>query len=544
MLRHIHRGSKHVFHRVAASVPVRSSRNFHDDEDSRFSASCTNVYELAKNYDGNVDMNSFLTRLEKRGILRDDPRITDVITSKRDHGIVASSEQFKTAITRNTYVYENAFAHSNVIPDFERFSKNINEIYRECAHVKSGKMADYIPELAKQNPDHFGLSICTVDGQRINVGDTDVEFCVQSCSKPISYCIALEEHGYQNVHNHVGREPSGIRFNALQLNEKGLPHNPLINSGAIAICSLIKNQLNAADRFGFIQDMWKNLSGGRPLGYSNPVYLSERATGDRNYALAYFMRENGAFPENVTNINDVLEFYFQCCSLMITSNTLSIIAATLANGGVCPLTGIQVFSTGTVKNCLSMMYSCGMYDYSGEFAFTIGLPAKSGVAGGVFTIVPNVMGICTFSPPLDKYGNSVKGVNFCKKLVDKYNFHLFTNSETSTKENPLRTKPRDGENLKDVIELSALGDVSALREIHIKGDLFDATNYDLRTALHVASSNGHLDVVRYLCEEKGVCLNQQDRWNRTPLDDALMAGHNDVSDYLISRGGREAKDEQ
>ena len=141
----------------------------------------------------------------------------------------------------------------------------------------------------------------------------------------------------------MGREPSGIRFNALQLNEKGLPHNPLINSGAIVICSLIKSQLDAADRFGFIQDMWRQLSGGRCLGYSNPVYLSERATGDRNYALAYFMRENEAFSKNANNINDILEFYFQCCSLMITSDTLSIIAATLANGGVCPMTGEIVF---------------------------------------------------------------------------------------------------------------------------------------------------------------------------------------------------------
>jgi len=541
MLRHMRRAGKQCFHRVVANIPVR----YHHDEDecTRFSIACTKIYSVAKNYDGNVDMNAFLNSLEKRGILRDDPRITDVIASKRNHGIMASSEQFKTAITRNTYIYENAFNNSNVIPDFTRFGKNIGEIYRECEHAKGGTMADYIPQLALQNPDHFGLSICTVDGQRLNYGDTDVEFCVQSCSKPISYCLALEEHGYQNVHNHVGREPSGIRFNALQLNEKGLPHNPLINSGAIVICSLIKNQLNAADRFGFIQDMWKNLSGGRSLGYSNPVYLSERATGDRNYALAYFMREKGAFPKEVTNINDVLEFYFQCCSLMITSDTLSIIAATLANGGVCPLTGIQVFSTGTVKNCLSMMYSCGMYDYSGEFAFTIGLPAKSGVAGGVFTIVPNVMGMCTFSPCLDKYGNSVRGVTFCKKLVEKYNFHLFTNSDTSTKENPVRTKPRDGDCLKDVIELAALGDVSALKEINVKGDLFDSVNYDLRCALHVSAANGHLDVVRYLCEERGVCLNQLDRWKRTPLDDALMSNHKDVSDYLISRGGRKSEEE-
>lgn len=152
--------------------------------------------------------------------------------------------------------------------------------------------------------------------------------------------------------------------------------------------------------------------------------MSERGTADTNYALAYLMRSRGAFPDGV-DIKQVLEFYFQCCSLQNDSNTMSIIAATLANGGICPLTGERVLSTNTVKETLSIMNSCGMYDYSGEFAFRVGLPAKSGVAGAIMLIIPGLMGVCTYAPPLDKYGNSSKGVQFLTDLSQQFSFHCF-----------------------------------------------------------------------------------------------------------------------
>ena len=170
--------------------------------------------------------------------------------------------------------------------------------YEKCKKETSGKMADYIPQLAKQNPKHFGLSVCTISGQRINIGDTKIQFCVQSCCKPLNYCLALEEHDKEYVHKHVGREPSGSEFNALKLNTRGLPHNPLINSGAIMTCSLIQNSKPASDRFDYVTDMWEKMAGNFELGYSNSVYLSERMSADRNFALAYFMNEN-------TNTNEV-----------------------------------------------------------------------------------------------------------------------------------------------------------------------------------------------------------------------------------------------
>jgi len=196
-----------------------------------------------------------------------------------------------------------------------------------------------------------------------------------------------------------------VAFNALQLNNKSRPHNPLINSGAIMMCSLIQNSEYKADRFEFIIKQWMAMAGGKHIGFDMAVYLSEQGTADRNFALAYFMNEKNAFPED-TDINQTLELYFQCCSLLINADAMAVVAATLANGGVCPLTGEQILSAETVKCCLSIMGSCGMYDYSGEFAFKVGLPAKSGVGGAIFSVIPGVMGICTFSPCLDRYGNS------------------------------------------------------------------------------------------------------------------------------------------
>lgn len=156
--------------------------------------------------------------------------------------------------------------------------------------------------------------------------------------KAINYCIALELWGTEKVHKHVGQEPSGVAFNALHLNPKGLPHNPLINSGAIMMASLIKPELNTADRFEHIKSVWRDLAGGKEIQFDMGVYLSEKATAYRNQALAYFMLENKAFPENV-NLQETLELYFQCCSLMITSDAMGVLAGTMANGGMNPLTG-------------------------------------------------------------------------------------------------------------------------------------------------------------------------------------------------------------
>ena len=307
---------------------------------------------------------------------------------------------------------------------FKEFCSYIGEIYLSLQSNQQGKVASYIPELKKVNPEQCAVSICTVDGQYFSVGDYKSRFCMQSMVKPVLYALALEENGLAHVHKHVGCEPSGKNFNELTLNDKGLPHNPMLNAGAIMSCSMIKRKASPADRFNHIMQALHNMTDSKRITFNNAVYNSEKDTADRNYALGYFMREHRAFPKN-TDLHRTLNLYFQACSIELNTEVLSTIAANLANSGTCPLTKSEIFKPETVKYCLSLMYSCGMYDYSGEWAFSIGLPAKSGVSGGIYIVVPDLMGIAIYSPRLDKHGNSLRAIKICKRLVERYSIHNY-----------------------------------------------------------------------------------------------------------------------
>lgn len=311
-----------------------------------------------------------------------------------------------------------------VIPRFDAFTEHLTRLFARAGERRDGAVASYIPQLARVDPERFGVAVCTVDGRRWTIGDAQTEFSVQSCHKPMTYGLALEEHGEAHVHRFVGREPSGHGFNELKLNPDGRPHNPMINAGAIMTAALIHRDQTLADRFAFLTERWRAACGGQRVGFDNAVYLSERQTADRNYALAYFMNEHKAFPPG-TNLLETLELYFQCCSIEVTAEALSVFAATLANGGVCPLTGEVIFAPDTVRDVLSLMLSCGMYDFSGEFMFTVGLPAKSGISGAIFAVIPGLLGVCTYAPRVDRHGNSVRGLAFYQGLVETFNVHTF-----------------------------------------------------------------------------------------------------------------------
>lgn len=482
---------------------------------------------------GYIAAEKLFSHLRKEGILQDDLRLQKTLAELEDHSQNGSLYGTLSAIemehvVRQNAVIKNALTKNLVIPDFEEFCRDITDLYHKTRQNHSGHVASYIPQLARVEPEQFAVSVCTVDGQRFSIGDSYNSFCLQSTCKPINYCLALQDLGEDKVHKHVGREPSGRSFNELSLNALGLPHNPLINAGAIMCASLIKNEWDMADRFDYVFNTWRSLCAYKSVSFNNAVYLSERQTADRNFALAYFMRENHAFPEGI-DLTETLEFYFQCCSIESCTHNLAIAAATLATAGVNPMTGERLFSERVVQHCLSLMLSCGMYDFSGEFAFKIGVPAKSGVSGALFIVIPNLMGISIWSPRLDKHGNSVRGVEFCERLIELYNFHNFDSLTRDTeKKNPRNKKYEARVNqIVNLIYAASNGDLDEIKRLEALGADLGSADYDGRTALHLAAAENQVEVVKYLIS-RGIDIRPVDRWGGTPIEDARRGQHEEV----------------
>jgi glutaminase len=295
--------------------------------------------------------------------------------------------------------------------------------HSEFRNDVSGAVADYIPELKKANPHYFGVCLATIDGHVYEVGDSSVPFTIQSISKAFVFALALELLGAERVEAVIGVEPSGDAFNSIRLRADNRPYNPMVNSGAIA-CSGLIHQAKGGEAFECIRKALGRFAG-RDLDVDESVFASERETGDRNRAIAYLLR-NYAVVEG--DVGAVLDVYFRQCSVLVTARDLAVMAATLANNGVNPVTGEQVMNPYAVARTLSIMTSSGMYDYAGEWVYRVGMPAKSGVGGGIVAALPTQLGLGTFSPPLDSHGNSVRGLKVCEALSTHFGLHMLSRS--------------------------------------------------------------------------------------------------------------------
>lgn len=295
--------------------------------------------------------------------------------------------------------------------------------HRELSSLREGAVADYIPELAKADPDRFGLALVSMDGNLYAAGDANAAFTIQSISKPFVFALALDDLGEQYVLSKVGVEPSGEAFNAIRLEPgTGRPPNPMVNAGALLTTSLVRAD-DTETRFARILSFLSGLAG-RRLEVDEAVYTSERSTANRNRALAYLMRSLGSLEADVEHTIDV---YCRQCAVSVTAVDLAVMAATLGNGGLNPVTGEHVLEEGVAVRALSVMATCGMYDFSGEWLMRVGLPAKSGVAGGLIATSPAEFGIGVFSPRLEQHGNSVRGVATIRELAKRFELHLMHN---------------------------------------------------------------------------------------------------------------------
>jgi len=297
------------------------------------------------------------------------------------------------------------------------------ELHVRVADLTAGKPADYIPELGKADPTLFGIALVTVDGEVYAVGDANHPFTIQSVSKPFMYGYALDHYGREAVLKHVGVEPTGEAFNSIVLDEvANRPFNPMVNAGAIAVAELMDGA-SQEKRTTNMLALFSSLAG-RALDIDEAVFLSEQSTGHRNRAIAYMMLNTGMIKRDP---NDVLDLYFRQCSVNVTARDLAVMAATLANDGKNPITGETVYEAQYVRDILTVMNSCGMYDYAGQWSYEVGMPAKSGVSGCVIAVIPGQIGLAVFSPPIDAIGNSVRGIRVCQEISNEFELHAFNN---------------------------------------------------------------------------------------------------------------------
>ncbi|MGW0653483.1 glutaminase [Streptomyces umbrinus] len=303
-----------------------------------------------------------------------------------------------------------------IIPDY------LAEALRDVESDTSGDLAGYIPELAAADPERLGAAFAMIDGEVYGAGDIDIEFTIQSISKPFIYALALSDRGFDPVLAKVGVEPSGEAFNEISLeSDTERPLNPMINAGAITVHSMAgAEDLNPTER---VERVLHGLSAfaGRRLKMDEAVCASEMENAHHNLAIAHMLRSHNVLTKDPRAIVDG---YTRQCSVLVTTRDLAMMAATLANRGINPLSGEQVVAEPVVRQVLSVMFSCGMYDAAGDWTTQVGIPAKSGVAGGLIGALPGQIGIATFSPRLDRHGNSVRGVSLFERFSSDMGLHV------------------------------------------------------------------------------------------------------------------------
>ena len=519
-------------------------------------------FSLCEEEDNLIKTKRFKDVLLNSGLKENDKRLFSLFRNLDAHGDKIVFEDFIEIIRSSELIVEKALRGELSIPDFTYFAKNLDNMFDEAKKVTSGELASYIPPLANVDPEQFGVAIVTTDGQIYQKGDSEVDFSIQSMCKPFNYFFAMEKLGLEKVHQHVGQEPSGRQFDDLTLLAKTavgqlnrIPFNPMVNAGAIMTAGLIGPEESHSQRLRYIRQQFGRLIGWSPKNefgaelprFNKNMARQENFTGYNNIAMGYLLMATGNLPHTKTELhNDIhpdedefdfysepavteaLKLYFSICSLEMSSVNFATAAATLANSGVCPISQDRVLSQKTVRNCLPVLQTSGMYNASGTFFQQVGLPAKSGVGGGVILIIPRLMGICIFSPRLDKQGNSVRGIEMAKRITSKYLVHTFDGTMTDTD----RLDPKipiskwRANSCGEAIWAASNGNIRTLERLVSEQRDLQNGDYDMRTPLHLASAEGQLEAVQFLLKQGVKPI--PDRWGGYGYFDAKNNNHKDV----------------
>lgn len=432
-----------------------------------------------------------------------------------------------------------ALENTNALPNWPAFCDDVGKLFHSLAGCMEGKLSPTSDTYLRANPKRWGMALCSTTGQQLLLGDYDVPFCVDACGKIVMYLIALDLLGATPVHQYVGKEPNGRNFNDLALNKNTRPHNPVLNAGTMMIGTLIMPGSSMSERFAYVRSVWEKLVGGTPVGFDNETYLARLDKGMRCWTLAYMMADSSAFPAHVKHsssaLTEIVEFFFMVTSLTASAQQLAIASATLANGGVNPITGVRVFKRLHVQNGLSIMGSCGLYDHSGEFIFNVGMPAKSGASGGLMAVDPQTMGICTWSPLIDEQGISIRGVKLMRLLSERYNFHVYDTLVRLKLDPTLHNFSSKDDHTADLLFAASKDDAISIIKVLSLGVDVNACDYDRRSALHVAAAEGHVRIMKLLLE-RGGSPTLRDRWGLSAIDEAKRRGSFEHVRLLSSSG--------
>ncbi|XP_037622253.1 glutaminase liver isoform, mitochondrial isoform X2 [Sebastes umbrosus] len=474
--------------------------------------------------DGKININQFFEAIWSSGLHRSDPRLRECFFHLRklqDAEGSVDRNTFHRCITGFVSLILKALQGRFVIPDFSTFTEETQKLFSRCRQLSS------VQEKEKETMDStkWGVSICTVDGQRLSLGDWAGSLVLGEVSWPLVYGVAVDLLGSDLVHRYVGVEAYSRHDSPFTLTKTGIPHSPLTETGAIVTTSLLQlaGRLCAEEeeKYDSVLNVIRRLCNKEHASLNCTSYQSSRKASVRLHSLSFYLQEKKCFPDKA-DINAALDLMLQCASTEITCESGAAMAASLANGGLCPLSGDQVLSPAATRSMLSMMQVAGMKDYSTTFHYKTSVPAVSGSHGSLLAVVPGVLGLMAFSPETDACGNPWRAVHFCQELISTFQLHSFD----------IRTPFRqilayrqwkaesEGYQIMNVLLAAFKGDVQALRRYFLSGADVNAVDYDGRSALHVAAAEGHAEVIRFLLQNTGANPALKDRWGSSPLQEA------------------------